>query len=128
MLLDERDQGAHLRRVEDERGAGGREQLGQRLRRAEREGAAVRRQRARVIAEGVAPDLQRGELRDAVLHVIERVQEYVELAMPARPPLGLEARPVDARVEARVDAEPRGVTGVAIVARAARIEPVLERV
>ena len=31
----------------------------------------------------MTPHLQRPELRDAVLHVIKRVQENVQLAMPA---------------------------------------------
>ena len=49
----------------------------------EREGATVLRHRPGLIAAAVAPDLERPDLRDAVLDVVEGILEDVELAVPA---------------------------------------------
>lgn len=74
-------------------------------------------------------DLQGAELGDAILDVIERELEDVDLALPQGGPLGLEAGPVDGGEEAAVEGEPGVVAGgrVAAVLRVG-VEPVLEGV
>src|SRR4051812_8552455 len=81
-----------------------------------------------MVALRVAPDLQRAELREAVLDVIERAREDVRLAEPARDALVAQPAPVHARLEALADREPGSVARLAVAALAARVDPVLERV
>src|SRR5918999_885973 len=88
-LFDLGDQRSHLGRVEDERGASGLVDLGERPRAAEGQRRLVLAERARGVAPARAPDLQRGELREAVLDVIEGRGVDVTLTVPARDALGL---------------------------------------
>src|SRR5688500_19541133 len=76
----------------------------------------------------MSPHLERAHLRDAVLDVVERILEDVELPVPARHSLALEARPVDAALEPAPDVEPRLVARRRVVSVAARVDPALKRI
>src|SRR5205823_12094586 len=81
--------------VEDQPRPGCPVELRERPRRPERQRLAVASHRPAAVAEAVAPHLERAELRDAVLDVIERIVEEVRLEVPARDPLSVESAPVD---------------------------------
>ena len=105
--------GAHERtqrlRAEVEADACGGEQLGQWTLPAQRQCRAIVRQRlARVLAR-LHPQLQRAELRNAVLDVVERDLEQVKLAVPLVALVVLEPAEVEvlaARTEAGAEAQP----------------------
>src|SRR5688500_19520039 len=82
-FLDERDELGHRRLVEHEARSGGRVDLGERLRAAEHQGLAVTSDGFRLIRQAVPPHLQGAHLRDAVLDVVERVLEDVQLPVPS---------------------------------------------
>ena len=71
--------------------------------------------------------MQRAELGDAVLDVVKRVQENVELLVPIFGPGALVAAPVDAAAEAIHQAVP-GVVALGDRVAGVQVEPVLERI
>src|SRR5690606_17005718 len=85
---------AHLVRIEDELCPGSGVDLGQRSRPAKRECRLVAVNRRTVVHQAVPPDLKRSHLGYAVLDVVERILEYVELAVPASHALRIQATPV----------------------------------
>src|SRR5688572_17085423 len=107
--------------------ARGLEQLRERPAAAERQRGAVALDRPALVLACVAPDLQRADLRDAVLDVIEGRAEDVSLRLPRVPQLILEPGVVHGLGEPAADREPRFLAlgpRVTLV----RVEPVLERV
>jgi hypothetical protein len=78
------------------------------------------------IVETISPDLQRPDLRNAVLDVVERVQENVQLPIPPCHPLLFEFGPVHASLEALPQPEPLRISCVGVSAFSAGVEPGLE--
>src|SRR4029077_21115147 len=72
--------------------------------------------------------LERPQLRDAVFDVVEGVEEYMELPIPSGDALRVQTAPVHAAFEPGANPEPGLVTCLGIVALAARVNPVLERI
>ena len=72
------------------------EELGQRAGVAERQRGPVVCHGSALVLQRVAPDLQRAELGQAILDIIEWNLEDVQLAMPARLLLSLEPAPINA--------------------------------
>src|SRR5882762_172970 len=77
-----RDQGRDGLAAEIEFAAGGGEEFRQRTRAAQRQSFLVIRQRGGFAALPIYPDLEGAQLRDAVLDVVERMNEDVQLAVP----------------------------------------------
>src|SRR4030095_13053987 len=67
------------------------------------------------------------ELRDAILDVIERVNENVELPMPKIRPHRLETAPIHIAAKTVHELKPGGTTFLASVPRM-RVNPMLERI
>src|SRR5690606_22676511 len=83
LALDEGDELAHPFGIEHQARTGGFVELRQRLRAPEREGGSVVLDGLLLVLQRVSPDLQGAELRDGVFNVIERVDEDVQLLVPA---------------------------------------------
>lgn len=94
-LADGVHQGAQGLLAEIEPDPCGCEQFGQGAGSSEGQGASVRGHRLGSIGQALLPDLQGAKLRDAVLDVIERIEEDMQLAVPGVGLGLLVARPID---------------------------------
>ncbi len=102
--------------------------VGQRAGVTEGKGIAVPAHRVHRITQAVPPYLQRAELGNAILDVVERVQEDVQLPVPASHALLFEARPVHTLVEPAANAKPRRIARGGIRPGRIGVDPVLERI
>src|SRR5260370_31690688 len=104
-------------------------QIRQRLRGAKRERGRVLAHRLSPVGQAVAPDLQRAQLSDSVLDVVEGVLEEVRLKVPARDALGVKSAPVDRiALESPPQLEPLLVARVRVATFGCRVHPLLERI
>src|SRR4051812_23219276 len=101
--LDQFHQLAHEPWVEAELSPRRAVEFRQRTRGAQRQRAAVAGYGIPLVAQAVAPNLERAQLGDSVFDVVERVEEDVELPVPPGHALPLESAPIDALLEARAD-------------------------
>jgi hypothetical protein len=93
---------------------------------SERESFAIASHRFARIFQAIPPDLQRTDLRDAVLDVVERVEEDVQLAIPSGHSLLIEQRPVHAALEPLPQPEPLRISCVCVASIPTGIDPGLE--
>src|SRR4029077_4506914 len=99
----------------------------QRSRRAQGQGLAISADCFATVAQAVPPDLQRAQLRDSVLDVVEGIFEEVRLEIPARDPLAIEPAPVDyVSLESAAALQPLLVACVGVAALGVRVDPLLE--
>src|SRR5438132_1517070 len=129
LFLDHLDQVTHALAVEDEARPGGRVELRQWPAGAQRERLSILAHRLAAIGQAVAPDLQRTELRDSVLDVVEGKFEEVRLVIPAGDPLSVEPAPVDrVAFKTATQLQPLAIARVRITSFRRRVHPLLERV
>src|ERR1043166_1825541 len=103
------------------------EELGERLRPAQRFRMPIRGDRTLSVLLGVLPHLERARLRDPVLDVVKGHRVNVKLSVPAPGLRILKARPVLRAAQTATEIDPPGATLVARVV-GMRVRPVLERV
>src|SRR5256886_9473643 len=129
LFLDDLDQLTHALAVEDQARPGGLVELRQWPAGAQRERLSILAHRLAAIGQAIAPDLQRTELRDPVLDVVEGKFEEVRLVIPAGDPLSIDPVPVD-RVAFKTppQLQPLAIASVRITSFRRRVHPLLERV